>query len=300
MTKHALILGGVSFDSVIYLEKFPGAQPGTVFARGFHETVGSTGAGKALNLHRLGFTVTLHDLVGEDEYGTKVQAYFRREGLAFIADHDPAGTKRHVNLMNAAGQRISIFVANGTFEPRIDLGSFAARFAAADYVVLNIINYCRTLIPLAKAHEKPIWCDLHDYDGHNPYHQDFVEAADYVFMSSDAMPDYRAFMERLIDAGKRLIVCTHGKDGATALTAQGQWIETPIVPVKVVDTNGAGDGFVAGFMYGYDRGYAVETCMRLATLTAGLAVSSPELAHPDLSPERLSQEYQQHYLQALA
>ena len=52
-----LVLGGASWDTVIDLERFPEPRPQTLFSRGGREVVGSTGAGKALNLAALGVTV---------------------------------------------------------------------------------------------------------------------------------------------------------------------------------------------------------------------------------------------------
>ena len=63
MTK-ILVLGGVSVNTMIYLDQFPQPTPQTVFSKGYHETIGSTGAGKALNLKKLGLDVTLHGLIG--------------------------------------------------------------------------------------------------------------------------------------------------------------------------------------------------------------------------------------------
>lgn len=64
------------------------------------------------------------------------------------------------------------------------------------------------------------------------------------------MKDYKQFMEKMIKAVKKLVVCTHGKSGATALTSEGKWIEEGIVEkYKRVDTNGAGDAFFTGFLY---------------------------------------------------
>lgn len=65
----ALIIGGVSWDSVIRVSELPGSQPQTVFAKAAWESVGSTGAGKALNLRRLGWATTLHAQLGDDDAG---------------------------------------------------------------------------------------------------------------------------------------------------------------------------------------------------------------------------------------
>lgn len=293
---NVLILGGVSFNTMIHLEEFPEPRPQTLYAQRFHETLGSTGAGKALNLRRLGWDVTLHGPIGADEYGRQIRAAFEREGITFLYDIDPAGTQRHVNLMDADGRRMSIFIVPGTFDLVFDRPRLEARIDRQDHAVVNIVNYCRTLIPAIKSRGTPIWVDLHSYDGTNSYHDDFIQAADYLFLSSEAMPDYRPFMRRMIDAGKRLVVCTHGAGGSTALDADGEWIETPILErFRVRDTNGAGDAFVAGVMHGVAAGKPLPVSLRLGTLVAGLCVTDDELAAAALSPELVEAEYRREY-----
>lgn len=291
-----LVLGGVSYDTLIYLDEFPKPRAQTVFSRGGHETIGSTGAGKALNLSRLGFEVTCHALIGADEYGDKIRREFQQQGIHFIPEIDPQGTERHLNLMAADGARISIYFAYATPDPAIDISAFDSLWPDHDYIVMNINNYCRRLIPGIRNAGKEIWCDIHDWDGVNEYHKDFVNAADYLFFSSDAMPDYRNFMQSMIDAGKQLVVCTHGRQGSTALTRAGEWIDTPVINDYIRrDTNGAGDAFFSGYLYGHANRHPPEQCLRWATLTAGLCVTSTELAHPELSPARIQSEYRIHY-----
>jgi sugar/nucleoside kinase (ribokinase family) len=290
-----LVLGGVSYDTIVHVDRLPQPVSQNVFPRRVHETVGSTGAGKALNLQRLGFTVDLHSMLGDDVYGRWTRDYLTRAGIAYHTDPDPAGTERHLNLMDPEGERLTIWLETGTFEPTVDAGAVERLVAPADLVVLNINNYCRRFIPTIQAHGKPVWTDLHDYDGQDPYRQEFLDAAETVFMSSTALPDYRPVMSRLVAAGKALVVCTHGKRGATALTADGRWHEAPIMPgATLVDANGAGDAFFAGYLYSYLRGASPQRCLHTAAITAGLCIGSTELAAPDMTAtqvERLAAEH---------
>jgi acarbose 7IV-phosphotransferase len=292
-----LVLGGVSYNTMIYLDGFPQPEPQTVFSKRMHDTVGSTGSGKALNLCRLGFDVTLHGVIGDDRYGDLIKEYFQGEGLRFIYDMNPRGTERHTNLMDAVGRRISIIQVQGAPNAsQPDQGKIEPLIDDSDYVALSITSPYSSLIPLIKSHGKEIWCDLHDYDGVNRYHEPFVQGADYLFLSSDLMPDYRAFMERMTREGKKLVVCTHGKKGSTALTSEGKWIEmTAIEQPLQVDTNGAGDAFFAGFLYGHAQGYNMEVSMQYATIAGGLCTLSEELAYPGLSVEFIEAEYGRHY-----
>jgi sugar/nucleoside kinase (ribokinase family) len=196
--------------------------------------------------------------------------------------------------MNDAGERISIFVVPPTQEPAIDYERLVEWVARSEALVVSPVNYSRYLLPAAVESGTPVWADIHAYDGEDEYHDDFVDAADYLFMSEEGMDDPRAFMGEQVEAGTDLVVCTHGADGATALTPDG-WFEVPAQDFELVDTNGAGDAFFAGYLYGHRRELDVETCLRLGTLCGGLAVSSRDLAHPDLSAEYLAAEYERRY-----
>jgi len=297
--KRVFVAGGASFDSVVHVNSFFKPKAQTVFSHGLHEITGGTGAGKALNLARLGFDTRFHYFAGRDRYGAEIRRSLVNSGVHPIRTLDPAGTERHFNIMEDSGDRISIYTAYSTFDPAIPqplLGQLEREIARADYAVLNIINYVRRLIPLARKHGIPVWCDIHDWDGNNPYHEDFISGADRIFMSSDQMKEgYRAFMERMIDSGKDLVVCTHGKSGSTALTREGKWLEVPALSFEQKDTNGAGDSFFSGFLYAFSRGADTETALRYATVAGGLCVTSPELVHPELSGPYLEEEFRRRY-----
>jgi acarbose 7IV-phosphotransferase len=162
------------------------------------------------------------------------------------------------------------------------------------------LNYCRHLLPLAQRHNKPIWCDLHNWDGGAGYLDDFIAAADYLMMSSDRLPDYRNVMPSLIQRGKKLVITTHGRHGATALTASGDWVETPAIDAYLrVDSNGAGDAFLSGVLFGIANGYDTKTALRIGAIVSGLCVTSSELVSPTLSRDLVRAEYEKHFGESL-
>lgn len=294
--KKVFVAGGVSYDTIIYLDSFPGKNPQTIFSKGSNEMVGSTGSGKALNLCRLDFETVLHSTIGTDNNGKKVKEFFEKENLTFLYDKDSSGTEAHTNLMDKNGGRISIYTSYATFEPQIEYERLEKEIEKADYVILNIINYVRNLIPVAKKYRKEIWCDIHDYDGKNEYQLDFIQGADYIFMSSDSMENYREFMEKLIKSGKKLVVCTHGKNGCTALMENLEWIEIPIIKgYNMVDTNGAGDSFFSGVLYGFSKGYDIKKCLQFGTIAGGLCVTSKEIVCRNMTPDLLEKEYVKYF-----
>ncbi|MBF9239630.1 carbohydrate kinase family protein [Hymenobacter sp. BT683] len=291
-----LVLGGTSFDHIVTLPELPAPQPRTIHQAPFHEGTGSTGAGKALALTKLGLPTTLYSAVGDDAYGRHIVADLQAQGVRAHYVVDPAGTERHINLMDARGQRISLFITQSSPQLAFDQAQVMALLQDSACLVLNILSYCKQLIPLLAGYPHPIWTDLHDYDGHNPYHQPFIEVAHYVHLSSDTLPDYRPVMQQLRAAGKRLVVCTHGAAGATLLTAEGQWLEQAAVPARVlVDSNGAGDNFFAGFLYGWLHQEPAQKCLQYGALCGSWCVGAPGLVAPQLTYLLLEQSWQQHF-----
>jgi sugar/nucleoside kinase (ribokinase family) len=295
MRKNVLVLGGLEQWIIVYVDEFPYPKPQTVFSKGFHETIGGTGFGKAVNLSRLGFNVSFHSLIGDDEYGKEMQTVLGRE-LNFVFDIDPAGSRRQIHIINNNGERLSYFLNHGTLNPDFDRSKVEKLIITSDILVVNTINYTKSLIPLIKSHNKEIWCDIHDYSETKTYFDDYIKSADYIQFSSTNMVNYREFMQRLINQGKKLVICTHAHNGASALNAKGQWIDLPVINRYArIDPNGAGDSFFAGVLYGLENQFPLEIAMRLGMIVAGLSVTTREPSYPGLSISLLYKEYTEHY-----
>ncbi|HEX6345851.1 carbohydrate kinase family protein [Umezawaea sp.] len=278
MTPNVFIAGPVSWNHLVSLDELPAARPHTAFARGHWTTVGGTSAGKALNLAKLGARVTLRTVVGDDEPGRAALAVLAAAGVDVIAEVADGPTEQHLNLMDTHGGRVSIYLELPELrEPRHD-GRALAALAAADAAVVDLAEHSRPLLARARAAGVPVWCDLHDYDGRSAFHQDFVAAADHVFLNDDGVPD-RADLEALLKSfDSRIAVATLGADGAVA-AADGVLHRAAAVPVEtIVDTNGAGDAFFSGFLVAHLAGADVP-----GALTAGAASAARCLASPDLA-----------------
>jgi acarbose 7IV-phosphotransferase len=273
---------------MIRLDAFPAPGAATIFPEGWHETIGSSGAGAAMNLARLGIEVVFHCPLGADLAGDEIRLGLAASGVVVDPVADPTGTARHVNLMDAAGDRMSFLLHGGDTGRRFNPDAVEPLALAVDHVVVAIVEQARDVILVARRLGRPVWTDLHDTDGERRWDRDFLEA-DAIFFSDQRLPDPRPFMKRLIRAGRQLAVCTRGAAGAIALTADGRWIEVPAEPVdRVVDTNGAGDAFLAGTLAGELRGLPIYQSLRVGARVAALSVASTELAAPDLSPASIA------------
>jgi sugar/nucleoside kinase (ribokinase family) len=282
-----LVAGPASWNLLVHLDHLPAARPGTHFARDFHETVGGTSAGKAMNLARLGADVTLRTVLGADEPAARVRAALERYGVRILAEPALDGrTERHANLM-AAGDRVSVYLTAPQPGDEQHTDATQAALGTADAVVVDLADHARPVLRAAVAAGIPVWTDLHDYDGEAEYHREFATSAQYVFLSSDRLGDPRPYMRSLVDGGAELVVCTHGEAGASALQADGTWTDVPAAEVeRVVDTNGAGDAFFAGFLTAHLDGRDVPTALRRGAEVAAECVTVADLAPPPLSGAR--------------
>lgn len=279
----AAVIGGVSWNQVIDVPRLPVGRTETLFATASREGIGATGSGKALNLARLGFDTRLHALVGDDPEGERAAAELTSAGVALTRVHDPAGTERHVNLMDPDGRRASIYVNGGSVDPAVTEDDLAAFTAGADYVWVNLASYSRRALPGLAARGIPVWADVHDWDGQNDFHREFVDAARCLFLSDEALEDPVGFASHLV-RGREIVVVTHGRRGATALLPGHDPLFVPALDVDAVDPNGAGDAFCAGVTFGRSRGWGWPRALAAGAAVAAGCVANPPLADPALSP----------------
>lgn len=272
-----VVAGPAAWNTLVRLDQLPDPRPHTVFARGAVRTLGGTSAGKVLHLADLGVASTLATDVGTDPEGDLILAALDRARDAEILGRRVAGpSEQHLNLMTDAGERLSIYLATPAASPEPDAAA-VARVTAAEHVVLDLSAVGLSLLPAAVASGATLWTDLHDYDGVAEFHRPFADACSYVFLNDDGTQDHRALMTSLLERGASTVVCTLGARGAVARTAEG-WFECPAEPVDVVDTNGAGDAFFAGFFAARLTGAGTAECLRAGARQATRALGSRHLS----------------------
>ncbi|MGX5696012.1 carbohydrate kinase family protein [Agromyces soli] len=284
MTANVFIAGPASWNRIVLLDRLPEPVPHMQFALAEHETVGGTSAGKALSLAGLGRRPVLYSLIGADPDGARVAAALRAAGVELVVGETPA-TERHLNLMTERGERVSLYLSSpGEASPESWRGTEASvgqAMAEASAIVLDLAPEAGRLIPAARATGRPIWTDIHDYDGASTFHRPFIDAADAVFMNADRIGDPLPFLRSLVDGGASLAVCTLGAEGAVGVDASGTVHRVAAVPVEVLDTNGAGDAFMAGVLDATLDGAELPEALEAGARSAARVLTTRHL-HPSL------------------
>lgn len=285
VTGKVVISGPASWNRIVLLDRLPEPTPHMQFALGDHETVGGTSAGKALGLAALGREVELFTVIGTDVDGERLRDVLGRVPNLELDVIDSRVTERHLNLMTRAGERVSIYLSTPDDEGHRDDDRVTSAMEDAAAIVMDLSARSRRLLPDARACGRPIWTDLHDYDGESEFHRPFLEAADVLFMNGDRLgDDPLPLLRHCVEEGASLAVCTLGEQGAVAVAADGERMsehEVPAVPVEVRDTNGAGDAFMAGLLHATLAGAALDEALREGARHAASALTTRHL-HPSL------------------
>lgn len=93
--------------------------------------------------------------------------------------------------------------------------------------------------------------------------------------------DGAEYAGRLQALGARNVAVTLGGGGALLLTEGGRLLERPALPGREVSSVGAGDSFIAGFLYGWLRERDEERALDWAMAAGAATAFSPGIAEGD-------------------
>jgi sugar/nucleoside kinase (ribokinase family) len=146
-------------------------------------------------------------------------------------------------------------------------------------VHISIMDWARHALADAVAAGRSTSTDLHDWDGRDDYHQDFAYQADIVFVSTASLGDRVAdTLHDILDWGRASVaVAMAGGDGSYLKSPNQPLRQVPAVPLppdQVLDTNGAGDSYVAGFLYAHLAGRDWPACARAGAIAGAHACRS--------------------------
>jgi sugar/nucleoside kinase (ribokinase family) len=138
------------------------------------------------------------------------------------------------------------------------------------------MNWCRHALADAVATGRSTSTDLHDWDGESDYHRDFAYGADYVFVSTAALGNrVDGVLAEILGRGRAIAAVAMDGERGSRLAVPGKPIQ--VVPAvhladrPVVDSNGAGDSYVAAFLHGVLTGDSLDEAARAGAVAGAYA-----------------------------
>ena len=286
--KNVLLLGAASWNRMVYVSNLPQGSSSTVFDAYEAESVGSTGVGKSMALAALGCSPTLHCALGRDYHAMLVRSACEARQISLIVDEQDAPTPHHLNIMDQEGGRYSLFLSNGSPDPVLDETRISREIRAADTIFLSLSNSSKKLLHLLNNTDAEILLDLHDYDGRNPWYEDFIRHADVIQLSDVEVADPLPTIDRLLAGRARQVVLTKAHKGSEVFTVDSR-INIPCFPATLRDSNGAGDAYSVALWYAQKAGFCLREAGSFAAAAAAFAVESSALFPADVTVQDIKQ-----------
>lgn len=266
---------------------------------------GGDALNEAVVLSQLGAQVELISKVGNDEAGKRVLDFLQEKRVDVTKVKTEADLETGINivLVTPDGERMFLTNPNGSLRKLSEADVIEQLDSAADIVCMASMFVSPLLdIPamerlFQKIKSKPgriLVADmttakngetLADIAGLLKY-IDYLIPNEAEAARLTGETDVYRNAELFVEHGVSCVVIKRGKRGCLICTKDKQ-VEIPAYPhVTLIDTTGAGDSFVAGFLWGLKQGMPLEECARfgcavasctIEVLGANCAIDSAEL-----------------------
>lgn len=233
----------------------------------FYENTGEYYAGGnpvnvAVYVKRMNGNSSYTGVVGNDDYGKFMIKAITAKGVdtSHIRILEGKTAVTHVELKD--GDRIL-----GDYEEGV-MADFKLReediefLCSHDLVVTGIWGMIESELHKIKERGVPVAFDFADKIDHEITHK-ALPYVDYAFFSCDSKDneDLYEFMKSIKSKGPSIVIVTRGEKGSIAYDGN-EFTEFGIVECEVIDSMGAGDSYIAGFLMGIIEGKSILESMK--------------------------------------
>ncbi len=305
LQEYVSVIGGINLDIKGEPERalmMGTSNPGRIF-----RSPGGVGRNIAHNLALLGVPVRLFSVVGDDQSGREILDITQHAGVCVEAVSVVQGqrTGTYLSLLDQT-RDLAAAISDMEIIRQIDMEYLALHrdvIRNSRFVVLEAnlgaealryaVEMCRQeqipclVEPVSSEKVKRLLHVKGQIDFLTPNVKELESFAASLPVDLPSGENQQETIERLsARMGKycRHLLVTHGDKGVFHYQADrqaGEWHKP--WPVKVVDANGAGDAFVAGFVSGLFFHYAMNHCLRLGMAAAYFTLQSPETVDSTIS-----------------
>jgi len=291
---HILVIGDLMLDRQVFGDVSrisPEAPVPVLLFRSQTETMGGAG-NVAQNLSRLGASVSMVALVGEDQGGEALQRAMLESGIdgsrVLRSPRRPTTVKTrmlggHQHMLRVDIEQSNPLDAEDTYHLISAVESVVSRLKI-DAIVLSDYNkgvltpeLCRTTIRLAKEYQVPVFVDpkgddMDKYRGATTLTPNRSEFSSLCRLVGVGQMDFLAAAREVVGRLElEYLVVTRSEDGMI-LVGPNEVVEVTAAAREVFDVTGAGDTAVAIIALGVASGLSPKDALLLANGACGIVV----------------------------
>jgi ribokinase len=256
----------------------------TLIGSDFDMGPGGKGSNQAVGLARLGATSHFVGIIGDDKLGEIATDLYMQEGV----------NTRYLMKTRELATGVGFIILDQNGRNGIILDMSANRLMNEEFVALSEEQIARSQVVMSVLEIPPAAAGEAMALGRkngiltmlNP--APAIQLSDQIIQNVDVItpnetelrillglaPDdptsTRELAHRLKNCGVKNVIVTMGEKGSLVLTQTAE-VHVPSVPVKVVDTTGAGDSYNAGLAIALAEGKDIIAAARFAACTGALA-----------------------------
>jgi sugar/nucleoside kinase (ribokinase family) len=304
-----LVTGYASFDSFILIDHFCGeGKTSTVLAfEGLERPLpGGCACNIAVACARLGIRTALVTVLGADEYGTAYKEFLTKLGVdtSLVSLQKGLPSPRTFLINDRAGNHITLYYPGAS-----DMVMQALKSKISIIQELNISHGVITVgdpwltrevvFYLEKKGVPILWSFKGDMRAYPPdLLQYLLNVSAYLVINESEAILLKQLVglgdvSELLKRGFQGMIVTKGDKGSEVLTEAGKEVIPAVRPSCTVDPTGAGDGFVAGVIYGLYHGLPLSISARIGAVLASFVLESwgAQTSLPD--PVALQRRYRE-------
>ncbi len=259
----------------------------TILGNKYNVGPGGKGCNQAVAIARLGAKVNFISKIGKDSYGklalntlTKnkintegvIQDEKLQTGVAGILVDKNSG-KNAINVIVGAPSTLKIDQVNKHVNFIKNSKIFLTQLEVPKDVTLHCLkiakeNGCLTILNPAPASE----ISKEFYNNIDYFTPNETEAEFYTGIKITNEKEAKQAVDKLINLGIKKVIITLGEKGLFYSDGKEE-IFLKAIPVKAIDTTGAGDAFNGGLAFGLSKEKPIKECLELANKVAGLSTT---------------------------
>ena len=226
----------------------------------------------AVYLRRMGSEASFIGAVGSDADGALVRSALEKKGVdvSHVQVLDGPTPNTHVEMDH--GNRVFVSYDTGIMEQFSLREEDLAFIGGHDLAVSALWGKCEHDLKRIRALGIPTAFDCAD-EPFNPSAQTALPDTDVAFFSDDTANErkLRKTVRQIAAMGPKIVVVMRGAKGSMAFDGR-RYHHQEAIDCEVVDTLGAGDSFIAGFLHTWLRGGSIRDCMLAGSENAAVTI----------------------------